>query len=229
MARAAASASLTWLRLAARLESCCAGAAVSKLPGSRLLMVTFLSATLRATPARNAVRPARAPLDRSRPAMRHLDAVRGDVDDSAEAAARHRVDDFLNELDGRHHVHGHAARASPGGPARGNSRSGGPPLLLIRMSGVGQASSSAAWPSAVETSASTGVTAMLRWCGGSLRRFARAARWLRPLITRRLPPRQAPGRSRCPGPGSRRRRWRFVRECLNPYHPPVKATCNARQ
>ena len=52
-----------------RDSSCCAGAAVSKLPGSRLLMVTFLSATLRATPAMKAVRPARAPLDRSRPTI----------------------------------------------------------------------------------------------------------------------------------------------------------------
>src|ERR1700680_1731014 len=34
---------------------------VSKLPGSRLLMVTFLSATLRATPAAQAGRPARPP------------------------------------------------------------------------------------------------------------------------------------------------------------------------
>ena len=31
-------------------------------------MVTFLSATVRATPATNAVRPARAPLDKSSPA-----------------------------------------------------------------------------------------------------------------------------------------------------------------
>src|ERR1700721_3496417 len=42
---------------------------VLKLPGSRLLMVTFLSATVRATPAMKAVRPARAPLDRSRPTI----------------------------------------------------------------------------------------------------------------------------------------------------------------
>ena len=41
---------------------------VSKAPGSMLLMVTFLSATVRATPARNAVKPARALDDRSRPA-----------------------------------------------------------------------------------------------------------------------------------------------------------------
>ena len=42
---------------------------VSKAPGRIELMVTFLSATVRATPATNAVRPARAPDDRSRPAI----------------------------------------------------------------------------------------------------------------------------------------------------------------
>src|SRR5581483_6231374 len=41
---------------------------VSKAPGRILLMVTLRSATLRATPARKAVRPARAPEDKSRPA-----------------------------------------------------------------------------------------------------------------------------------------------------------------
>ena len=40
---------------------------VSNGPGSRKLMVTLCWATERATPARNAVRPARAPDDRSRP------------------------------------------------------------------------------------------------------------------------------------------------------------------
>src|SRR6185312_2340888 len=38
------------------------------------------------------------------------------------------------------------------------SRSGGPPLLLTRMSGSGQAASSLAWPSGVERSAATAVT-----------------------------------------------------------------------
>src|ERR1700722_3722716 len=42
---------------------------VSKVPGKTKLMVTFDPATVRATPARNAVRPARAPDDRSRPAI----------------------------------------------------------------------------------------------------------------------------------------------------------------
>ena len=40
---------------------------MSKVPGSMKLMVTLDAATERATPARKAVRPARAPDDRSRP------------------------------------------------------------------------------------------------------------------------------------------------------------------
>ena len=39
------------------------------MPGSRKLIVTFEAATLRATPARNAVKPARAPEERSSPAI----------------------------------------------------------------------------------------------------------------------------------------------------------------
>jgi hypothetical protein len=53
---------------AAALVNVLRSRSVSKAPGSMLLMVTFLSATVRATPARNAVKPARAPDDRSRPA-----------------------------------------------------------------------------------------------------------------------------------------------------------------
>src|SRR5262249_58223157 len=40
---------------------------VSNVPGRRKLMVTFEAATERATPARKAVKPARAPEERSRP------------------------------------------------------------------------------------------------------------------------------------------------------------------
>jgi hypothetical protein len=38
----------------------------------------------------------------------HFDADGGDVHDPPESAARHGVDDLLNEFDGRHHVHRHA-------------------------------------------------------------------------------------------------------------------------
>ena len=41
---------------------------------------------------------------------RHFDADRSDVDDAAETARRHGVDDFLNELDGGDHVHGDAGQ-----------------------------------------------------------------------------------------------------------------------
>src|ERR1700693_5274904 len=42
---------------------------VAKPPGRRMLMVTFLSTTLLSTPDANAVRPARAALDKSSPAI----------------------------------------------------------------------------------------------------------------------------------------------------------------
>ena len=45
------------------------------------------------------------------------------------------------------------------------SRRGGPPLLLTRMSGAGQAASSAAWPSGVLTSAATAFTSTLKRAG----------------------------------------------------------------
>ena len=67
-------------------------------------MVTFEPATERATPAKNA-REARArPGGEVKARERHLHRARGDVDDAAELPAHHRVDHFLRQLDGHHHV-----------------------------------------------------------------------------------------------------------------------------
>ncbi len=57
-----------------------------------------------ATPARNAVSPARAPDDRSGAGEQRLHRTGGDVDDAAEVSRHHRVDHFLNEFDCDHHV-----------------------------------------------------------------------------------------------------------------------------
>ena len=67
-------------------------------------MVTFEPATERATPAKNAVRPARAPGGEVKAGEWHLHRARRDVDDAAELLAHHRVDHFLRQLDGHHHV-----------------------------------------------------------------------------------------------------------------------------
>ena len=105
-------------------------------------MVTFLSATVRATPARNAVKPARAPDDRSRPASGIFHRAGGDIDDAPEFALAHRVDHFW--------INSTATTMLAMTPsiicARVSSRKfriGGPPLLFTRISGSGQAASSA--------------------------------------------------------------------------------------
>ena len=108
-------------------------------------MVTFLSATVRATPARNAVRPARAPDDRSRPAsgafteaevmltMRpNLRCVIGSITFWISSIATIMLAITPSIICWR--------------VSSRKSRNGGPALLLIRMSGSGQAANSAFWP-----------------------------------------------------------------------------------
>ena len=91
-----------------RRSACSISRSVAKVPGSRKLIVTLCGATWRATPARNAVSPARAPEERSRPAERHLHRARRDVDDAAELLRLHRVDHLLDQLDRDDHVADHA-------------------------------------------------------------------------------------------------------------------------
>ena len=131
---------------------------VSNDPGSRKLIVTLACATDRATPARKPVSPARAPLDRSSPGSGIFTDAGGDVDDPAEPAVDHPVDDQLHEPDRGGHV-----RASP--RARSGvvvdsrkSRGGGPPLLLTRMSTSAPPRRARSGPSRVPRSAATGMT-----------------------------------------------------------------------
>ncbi len=126
---------------------------VSKYPGRRLFMVTFLPATDRATPATKAVRPARAPLDRSRSGERHPDADRSDVDDPTKPTGGHGVDD-LDEFDRSDHVHSDAVEQSL--PVKDTEvRNGGPPLLLTKISASGQAARRSPGPRGVLISAGT--------------------------------------------------------------------------
>ena len=120
-------------------------------------MVTFLSATLRATPARKAVRPARAPLDRSRPdngiftlcevMLTILPNRRAAIPSMTRCTSSIGVTMFMVTP---------ASSASRSSSRK--SRNGGPPLLFTRMSGAGQAAIRASCPSRVETSAATGIT-----------------------------------------------------------------------
>ena len=74
-----------FLALAAMLDR---RRSVSKVPGKRKLMVTLDAATERATPARNAVSPARAPGGKIESRERHFHRARCDIDDAAEFLAR---------------------------------------------------------------------------------------------------------------------------------------------
>src|SRR6266566_7256042 len=66
------------------------------------------------------------------------------------------------------------------------SRGGGPALLLTRMSGSGQAANKAAWPSALATSALTGmILAPVVFCSSAAVASSRAAS--SPLITTSQP------------------------------------------
>src|SRR6476646_10823260 len=129
---------------------------VSKAPGWILLMVTFLSATVRATPARKAVRPARAPEDKSSPASGAF------TEDEVMLMMRPKPRCAIGSI--TFWINSTATTTWAMTPSiiacRVSSRkslNGGPALLLTKMSGAGQAASSAFWPSAVATSATTGI------------------------------------------------------------------------
>ena len=157
-------------------SACARSRSVSKAPGRMLLMVTLLAATVRATPARNAVRPARAPDDRSRPAsgiftepevmltMRpNLRWLIGSITFWISSTATIMLAMTPSII---------CCRVSSR-----KSRNGGPALLLTRMSGAGQAASSAFWPSGVATSAATAmILAPVAW---RARRRSPPASWRR--------------------------------------------------
>ena len=157
----------------------------SKVPGSRKLMVTLDAATLRATPARKAVRPARAPDDRSSPAigiftdpeviltMRpNFLATIGSIAFWISSTATTMLATTPSSI---------FCRSSSR-----KSRNGGPALLLTRISGSGQAANRAFWPSGEATSAATGIIlAPVAW-RSSAAVAARRSR-SRPLITTSQP------------------------------------------
>ena len=81
---------------------------VSNGPGSRKLIVTLCGATERATPARNAVSPARAPDDRSRPTSGIFTEPEVMLTMRPNFRLHHRVDRLLHQLDRHDHVADHA-------------------------------------------------------------------------------------------------------------------------
>ena len=116
-----------------------------------------MPATWRATPARKAVSPARAPEERSSPASGIFTEPEVMLTMRPNFLRRHRVDRLLDQLDRHDHVGDRRRRASAARSSSRKSRNGGPALLLTRMSGSGQAANSAFCPSGVATSATTGM------------------------------------------------------------------------
>ena len=129
---------------------------VAMKPGSRLFTVTLACATVRSTPARKLVSPARAPEERSRPGIGIFTEIevmltirpkrRATMPSTARWISSIGVTMFV---------------ATPAKiAARSSSRkslTGGPPALVTRMSGDGSAAKSRSCPSRVVTSAATAV------------------------------------------------------------------------
>src|ERR1700756_2617683 len=126
-------------------------------PGSRLLIVTLCRATCRASPATNPVRPARAPLLMPRIGIGDLteDEVMLTMRPNLRAHMPSTV--ALISMIGVSMLALTAFCQSSTVHSR-KSPCGGPPALLIRMSGSGQAASAAVRPASVVMSPATGVT-----------------------------------------------------------------------
>src|SRR5437867_5918362 len=130
---------------------------VSNGPGRMLLIVTLCATVFRERPAMKPVRPARAPLDRPRLSMGDFTETevmltmrpkRRAIMPSTVALIR-RIGVGMLASRARSHASRSHWRKSPGG---------GPPALFTRMSGVGQAWSSAARTASVVMSPATVVT-----------------------------------------------------------------------
>ena len=84
---------------------CRCWASLSKMPGSRLLMVTLRAAVCRARPAGEADQAGAGAVRQAELDLRDFHAARDDIDDAAEAARHHAVDREPHHLDrAEHHV-----------------------------------------------------------------------------------------------------------------------------
>src|SRR6266851_4396725 len=126
-------------------------------PGSRPLIVTLYLATCRAMPAQKAVRPARAPL--LMPRLGIGDLTEPEVMLTMRPNLRSHMPSTvaLISMIGVSMLALTAFCQSSTDHSR-KSPCGGPPQLLTRMSGLGQAASAAARPASVEMSPGTAVT-----------------------------------------------------------------------
>ena len=92
------------LPVAASIPLICARcASLSKIPGSRLLMVTLRATVWRASPRDEADEAGACAVRQAELVLRNLHAARDDIDDAAEAARHHAVDGEPHHLDRRQH------------------------------------------------------------------------------------------------------------------------------
>src|SRR6478735_8512534 len=130
---------------------------VSKGPGSSALMVTLLITVLRATPATNPVRPVRAPLDNPSTSIGALTAAEVMLTMRPNLRAIIPSTVALISSIGVSMLASSALIQSSRVQLR-KSPGGGPPALLIRISGFGQAFRAASRPAGVVMSPATLVT-----------------------------------------------------------------------
>jgi len=127
---------------------------VSKVPGSRLLIVTLCSAVERANPATKPVRPVRAPFDNASIATGAFTACDVTLTMRPNFRAIMPSSVALIRAIGASMLPSSALIQSSRSNFR-KSPGGGPPALLTRISGAGQAAKMASRPSFVVTSAMT--------------------------------------------------------------------------
>ena len=135
---------------------------VSNGPGSRPLMVTLLITVLREMPATKPVRPARAPLERPRISIGAFTAAEVMLTMRPNLRAIMPSTVALISSIGVSMLASIALIQSSRVQLR-KSPGGGPPALLIRISGSGQAFSTASRPAGVVMSPATSVTVTPGW------------------------------------------------------------------
>src|SRR5215472_14808357 len=126
-------------------------------PGNNPLIVTLYFATWRAIPAQKAVSPARAPFDMPRLAIGDLTELEVILTIRPKRRSHIPSTTALISIIAVNMLALTAfCQSSTDHPRK--SPCGGPPQLLTRMSGLGQAASAAVRPASVEMSPATGVT-----------------------------------------------------------------------
>ena len=189
-------------------------ASLSKMPGSRLLMVTLCATVCRARPADEADQPGARAVRQAELELRNLHAARHDVDDAAEAARHHAVDGEPDHLDGAQH-HG-VERRDPVVP-RPVAEVAGQRAVGVVEQDVGRGTGRERRGASLRRGdvADDGVTLTPVAARISAQVGSSTSRVRATMVTS-TPPRRAPRRRPCRARGSRRSAAPFVRGCRDP-------------